>query len=365
MWRELQPIAVEVWQRPYAWLLVIPLIVVLILYYHRLPSRRAFTHGHELFGEQKGVGKRVRFLRFIAHISFIGAALLTIAAIANPASKEVIRPKADGIDIFLILDMSASMKAYDGTYDRIKAAIERGERVSPRIDIAKDVLTDFVEQRQARCLAPEDVRRCDRIGIVLFASNAHIASPLTHDYSNLKRLIADYQIGDIDPERTAIGDGIGRAIAALREGNTAQKVAILLTDGDEMGGQISVDQALVAAKQYDVAVFPILIGESEQALYNRSGDRDKLQLLPAHYPVNWPLLERIARQRQTRAFRAATSQQLQKSLDTILNTYETSPDNPDLEMLRRHQLTPRFLAWASLLLALGLILKHTRLKRYP
>ena len=88
-----------------------------------------------------------------------------IVALAQPRlSKSTTEVKASGIDIVCALDLSGSMNTGD--------FIMNGQQVS-RIDMAKPVLEKFIEGRPN-----------DRIGLVVFAAQAFIATPLTldHDY---------------------------------------------------------------------------------------------------------------------------------------------------------------------------------------
>ena len=88
-----------------------------------------------------------------------------IVALAQPRlMNSEVQVTASGIDIVCALDLSGSMTTGDYLVD--------GRQVS-RIDMAKPVVEDFIKGR------PDD-----RIGIVVFAAQAFIATPLTldHDY---------------------------------------------------------------------------------------------------------------------------------------------------------------------------------------
>ena len=56
----------------------------------------------------------------------------------------------------------------------------------------------------------------DRIGIVAFATQAYIASPLTLDHDFLLQNLERLELGTIDDSRTAIGSGLSTAINRLR-----------------------------------------------------------------------------------------------------------------------------------------------------
>ena len=96
--------------------------------------------------------------------------------------------KASGIDIVVALDLSGSMNTPD--------YVVNGQRIS-RFNLAKSVLEKFIGER------PDD-----RIGLVVFAAQAFIASPLTLDHDFLLDNIDRLEIGTINSDATAIGDGL-------------------------------------------------------------------------------------------------------------------------------------------------------------
>ncbi|MDP9034726.1 MAG: VWA domain-containing protein [Myxococcota bacterium] len=104
-----------------------------------------------------------------------GAALV-LAALALGRPQSVLRGETQdeqGIDIVLVLDLSGSMAAVmdSGGDSRLVEPGARGPRHRPtRLDVAKDVLVDFVRRRKT-----------DRIGVVVFAKQAFVLSPPTLD----------------------------------------------------------------------------------------------------------------------------------------------------------------------------------------
>src|SRR6185437_5612095 len=98
---------------------------------------------------------------------------------------------ASGIDIAVAVDLSGSMASEDFEVG--------GHRVN-RIEMAKSVLKKFIEKRPG-----------DRIGLIAFATDAYIVTPMTldHDFvlQNLDRFKIDpYNPNNdlIDASRTAI-----------------------------------------------------------------------------------------------------------------------------------------------------------------
>ncbi|MBV9950240.1 MAG: VWA domain-containing protein, partial [Myxococcales bacterium] len=162
-----------------------------------------------------------------------GAALvLAVLALGRPQS--VLRgenQEEKGIDIVLVLDLSGSMNAVMDAKadDLVPGPGTRGARRRPtRLDVAKDVLVDFVTRRKT-----------DRIGVVVFAKQAFVLSPPTLDYGLITQLVSKIELGIIDDSKTAIGDAVGTAVARMRRSDARSKAVVLLTDGDSNEGVIA------------------------------------------------------------------------------------------------------------------------------
>jgi Ca-activated chloride channel homolog len=151
--------------------------------------------------------------------------------------------KASGIDIVVALDLSGSMNTPD--------YVLNGQRIS-RFNLAKSVLEKFVAER------PDD-----RIGLVVFAARAFLASPLTLDHDYLLDNISRLEIGTINSDATAIGDGLVTALNQLRDLKAKSKIIVLMTDGANNSGQIDPDAAVAAAAALGVKVFTIGLGNRE------------------------------------------------------------------------------------------------------
>jgi Ca-activated chloride channel family protein len=167
-----------------------------------------------------------------------------IVALAQPRlSKSTTEVKASGIDIACALDLSGSMNT--GDY------IVNGQQVS-RIDIAKPVIQKFIEGRPN-----------DRIGLVVFAAEAFIATPLTLDHEYLLDNIDRLGIGTINSDATAIGDGITTALNRLRDLKSKSKIIVLMTDGGNNSGKIDPITAAHAAQALGVKIYTIGLGNRE------------------------------------------------------------------------------------------------------
>ena len=125
-----------------------------------------------------------------------GCLVLLVFAAARPQLYNVSRDiQSPGVDIVLCLDTSGSMQALDFTIG--------GEPVS-RLAAVKKVVGEFIEKREL-----------DRIGLVVFGTQAFTQSPLTLDKGLLMELVNRMEIG-MAGDKTAIGsvDGLSPAEAA-------------------------------------------------------------------------------------------------------------------------------------------------------
>lgn len=178
---------------------------------------------------------RVRYRPLLPALRYLTLAL-AIVALARPQTgegREIVR--GQGIDIALALDISGSMASLDF-------------EPANRLEAAKQVITQFVDEREF-----------DRIGLVVFASEAFNQSPLTTDHEVLKRMLDQVELAtDLGiQDGTAIGLGIANATNLLATSEAVSKVVILLTDGVNNSGQIDPMTAANAAAALDVKVYTI------------------------------------------------------------------------------------------------------------
>jgi Ca-activated chloride channel family protein len=236
----------------------------------------------------------------------------------------------EGIDIVVTLDMSGSMEETDLQPNRLEAA--------------KAVIQDFVARR-----------RGDRIGLVIFGREAYTYTPLTLDHGTFLRMLAELRPGIVDGRGTAIGNGLGVALARLRKSDAKSKVAILLTDGDNNSGNISPLQAASFAQKMGVKIYTILAGSHDS---NREVDQAQQR-----YPVNPKLLEQIAGMTGGSPYLATDTRALAQRFQTILEELEKSRIR-DRGVLFA-ELYPSFLWPAFALVLLEIALRLTRLRRLP
>ncbi len=144
-----------------------------------------------------------------------------------------------GRDLLLAVDLSGSMNIDD---------MYLGSRQVTRLDAVKAVLQDFVARRQG-----------DRVGLILFGTQAYVHVPLTLDLATVLYLLEEASVGIAGP-RTAIGDAIGLGVRYLESRPGDGKVIILLTDGANNAGQLEPLQAAEIAARQQVRVHTIGVG---------------------------------------------------------------------------------------------------------
>jgi Ca-activated chloride channel family protein len=256
--------------------------------------------------------------------------ILAIVALARPQSgqdREVIR--GEGVDIALALDISGSMAQEDfEPYTRLEAA--------------QQVITEFVEGREF-----------DRIGLVVFARNAFIQSPLTLDYEVLVELLNEVKLADQLglQDGTAIGMGIAHSASMLKDSETKSKIIILLTDGFNNAGQIDPMTAADAARALEIKVYTIGAGVPE------------LRRLTSASNFRGDVLEEIADLTGGLYFQADDTAGLEAIYEEI-----DALEKSDVEVrvyTQYQELAGWFLVPALLILLLEMILRQTILRKIP
>ena len=178
---------------------------------------------------------------------------LIIVGFARPRSgvsnQEV---TTQGIDIMLLLDISSSMEARDFRPNRLEAA--------------KVVADLFINNRKN-----------DRIGLVVFASESFIQSPLTLDYEVLRSFLKKVTIVPKKYDGTAIGLAIASGVNRLRRSDAKSKVMILLSDGSNNSGEIQPLTAAELAATFDVKIYTIGAGSKTRRLLQGELDEEMLK----------------------------------------------------------------------------------------
>lgn len=348
-WREAR------FEHPHAlWLLgVVPVVWLwgLLAEDRRTPRLRIGALA-ALRGGPRGLRARVRHLPVL--LRSVALAFL-IVALARPISvlkDEVTEEK--GIDIVIVLDLSGSMRAVlDADPKDLPGQPElpKGRRQT-RLDVAKLVVKDFVS------------RRADRIGVIVFGKNAYIVSPPTRDYHLLNQLVSKLTLNVIDASATAIGEGVGTAVARLRRSDAQSKVVLLLTDGDNNAGKISPDKAIELAKKEKCKVYTVQIGnEDEVEVEDGSSAFGQPRYSRARFPVNPALLQKIAKETGGEFYMATDAKALVGSMHAVLDQLEKTRFEASVQSFE--DLFHFLLVPGVVLVGLDALLRALLLRRFP
>ncbi len=187
---------------------------------------------------------RARSGGFLAALRWLVLALC-IVALAQPRLTRFSTSKAtaSGVDIVVAFDISGSMGQQDFEV--------QGRRLN-RFQMARAVLEGFIQKRPN-----------DRIGLVVFALEPFVATPLTLDHDFLLSNLERTQLGMIEWRGTAIGSALSTAINRLRDLKAKSKIVILMTDGRSNAGKVAPLTAAEAAQALGVKIYTIGVGNQD------------------------------------------------------------------------------------------------------
>lgn len=267
-------------------------------------------------------------LGWIVPVLRVGGLVLLVAALARPQTIVATELEAEGIDIAVVLDISGSMD-------------EPGFGGAAKIDAAKGAVHDFL-----------DGLGSDRVGLVVFAGDALVLSPLSLDHAAVQRLVEPLHTGaDLVAGGTAIGTGLATGLNVLRGSTAASKVAVVLTDGENNAGEVLPLDAAEAARVLGVRIYSI-------------GAVSTVEAISGAIPVNEELMERMAGATGGRYFRAEDEQAIRQIYEEIA-TLERSRVGTRSEFAAYEDAMLPLLLLGAALLALELLLRATALRRSP
>jgi Ca-activated chloride channel family protein len=291
--------------------------------------------------------RRSRWGRLLPTLRWLGVSLLVVALARPHIERHHASIHASGVDVMLAVDVSGSMQARD-----MKST--GAEAPESRLAAAKEVVSRFIRDRSN-----------DRIGLVAFAGDPYLASPLTLDHDwvekSVEGLTATAQNGLRDG--TAIGSAIATGVRRLDAQDAKSKIMVLLTDGQNNAGKIAPSAAAEAAKALGVKIYTVGVGSKGDALVPVTNDRGRQELVMAKVDVDEPSLQQVATTTGGKFYRATDTASLQKVYDEIDRLEKTTRT-----VTRFDEKTERF-AWFAVpglaLLGVSIALSSTRFRRVP
>lgn len=320
------------------WLFLLIPIAIFWLFYKRnqqvatlkISSTKGFEGSSSLL---------VKLKPYLSVLRLVGLSSLIIA-LARPRTVDISnRTKTTkGIDIVMAVDVSGSMLAKDLKPNRMEAL--------------KRVAADFVEERPN-----------DRIGLVVYASEAYTKTPVTSDKAVVEEAIKSIKYDNVLQDGTGIGMGLATAVNRLKDSKAKSKVVILLTDGVNNAGFIEPETAADIAKQYGVKVYTIGLGSNGMAESPYAvGPNGQLLFQMMKVEIDEQLMKNIARKTDGKYFRATSNSKLAEIYGEI-NKLETT----EIEELKFYDFDEKYrpFVWlAGFLLLVEIGLRNTVYKSF-
>lgn len=275
-------------------------------------------------------------LRYFALFCFL-------IALARPQKIDTsTQVQESGIDMMLAIDLSPSMEALDFH--------KNGQEVS-RVEVMRDTVGKFIQARPN-----------DRIGMVVFAGEAYLMSPLTLDHDWLLQNVDRLQVG-LAGDATAIGSALATSANRLRDQPAKSKIIVLLTDGANNAGKITPLAAAQAAHALGIKIYTIGAASSDVAKFPTRDVFGRRVYTTIPVDIDDASLKKIAEIGEGKFYRAKDTETLQQVYKEI-NELETSK----VATKQFHHIKDYFM-WALyaglLFLCLEILLAHTRLRRAP
>ncbi|MEI7729378.1 MAG: VWA domain-containing protein [Verrucomicrobiota bacterium] len=265
--------------------------------------------------------RRKQFLMLLALI-------LVLTALARPMSGNLeVRVELPGIDYFIALDVSKSMLAEDaGGTNRLTAA--------------KRALANLLDRPSG-----------DRVGLIAFAGDAFLISPISQDHGAIDRSLAALTTTSVSKPGTDLAAAIKLAAESFESKQEAGKAILLVTDGEELQGDAILAARDAAAQK--ISVCTVGVGSSAGArLPERTWGQLKYGRNEFGHDVVSRMNERVLQ--QVAAAGHGAYAHLENDANSLLELYEQHPKVlPKGSHVRKSQDQQELFQWP---LALGLLL---------
>lgn len=210
------------------------------------PSLRVpfFRRLERLLGEPSARAELTRSRLRLAVLWLLWGLVLT--ALSRPVELGApITKQTAARDLLVAVDLSGSMAGIDlATPEHPQAS---------RLDVVKQVVGSFVERRKG-----------DRIGLIVFGDAPFLQVPFTTDVSVVKTLLDETAVAMAGP-RTALGDAVGLCLRVFERSQAKERVAIVLSDGNDTGSKVTPLRAARIAAEQHVRLYVIGVGDPRAA----------------------------------------------------------------------------------------------------
>ncbi|WP_352422061.1 VWA domain-containing protein [Proteiniphilum sp.] len=206
----------------YLWLFfVMPLLLAIYIYLNIRKRKDVQKMGNlsTLKLMMPDLSLKRSYLKFWLIFAALCAGIIMIARPQFGTKVETV--EKEGIELVIAIDVSNSMLAED---------------VSPnRLARAKQILSRLI-----------DLRKNDKVALIVFAGEAFVQMPLTSDTQSAKIFLNTIDPSLVPVQGTAIGQAISLGMSCFSGDQEMSKAMVLITDGEDHGGnapEIAVEAA--------------------------------------------------------------------------------------------------------------------------
>lgn len=262
------------------WLMAIPVALFFVYLIRIRILRLTWSKWSSESSRIKSYGRRKVRPAFL-WMGLLGILLLCVGAVNPQWGYKTEDVENKSADIYIALDISNSMLAEDIAPNRL----ERARRIA--LDIANEFKTD-------------------RVGLILFAGNAYVQSPLTTDWRAIQLYLNAANPDQAGTQGTEISNAIRHVIQSRKAGETNQQGAIIvITDGedhDDEAPSAVQNAATLGWTTYVIGIgtenggtIPVTINGSRELKRDEHGQVVRTKL-------NEPLMRKLAETGQGRYF---------------------------------------------------------------
>jgi Ca-activated chloride channel homolog len=195
------------WTRGAWWPLLLAAPVVWALLWALFDRTRLAAVRYGAAGSDRVASPLVRSLRITLLLLF------GLCAWLDPRfGDEPVLVERRGLDVIVCLDTSRSMLAADLEPTRLQRAIQDIRAVLPELEGG------------------------DRVGLVVFAGQARLWVPLTHDLDSFAALLAEVDTDVVKTGGTDLAKALRKALELADKDNRKTTAVVLMTDGEDLAG---------------------------------------------------------------------------------------------------------------------------------
>ena len=160
------------------------------------------------------------YLKFWLYFAALSTGIFLVARPQFGTKVETV--EKEGIELVIAIDVSNSMLAQDLSPDRLSRA--------------RQILSRLI-----------DVRRNDKVALIVFAGEAYIQMPLTSDTQSARIFLNSIDPSLVPVQGTAIGQAISLGMSSFSADEKVSRAMVIITDGEDHEGN-ATEVAAEAAK---------------------------------------------------------------------------------------------------------------------